>query len=336
MTQRSLLRSFLAPLAVALLASVAACSSSEDSSADTTAPAGGAEDGAFPVTIEHKFGTTEIPEMPQRVVSLGYTEQDAILLFDVDPVAVRYAFGPEDDVYFPWADELAGDSQPEILPRETVNAEQIATLRPDLIMAITAGLTEEEYDTLSELAPVVVQPAEFEDFGTPWQEQTLLTGKVFGQEARARDIVDEVQAQFDDVAAQHPELEGVEFALSGPAYEGQYPFHSSHDTRSRFFIDLGMVVPEELDEIAGDEFYGGLSRERADLLDRDVLLFQSGSPAERAGLEEDPVLSALPVVEEGRSMFIEGSDYDALQFMSALSLPYLLEQLVPKLSELVS
>jgi iron complex transport system substrate-binding protein len=330
---RSRSRLLLAGLAVALVASLLGCSSDDDSSAETTAPAGG--DGAYPVTIEHAFGSTEIPTRPERVVSLGYTEQDAILLFDVEPIAVRYAFGPEDDVYFPWADELAGDSEPEILPRETVNAEQIAALRPDLIMAITAGLTEEEYGTLSEIAPVVVQPAEFEAFGTPWQDQTLVTGKVFGQEERAQEIVDDVQAQFDEVASQHPELEGVEFALSGPAYEGEYPFHSSLDTRSRFFTDLGMVVPEELDEIAGDEFYGGLSRERADLLDRDVLLFQAGSPAERAGLEADPVLSALPVVADGRSMFIEGSDYDALQFVSALSLPYLLEQLVPKLSSLV-
>lgn len=325
-------RLLLAALTLAVLAVSTACSSDDDSSAATTDPESG---GAYPVTIEHAYGSTEIPSEPERVVSLGYTEQDAILLFDVEPIAVRYAFGPEDDVFFPWADELAGDAEPEILPRETVNAEQIAALRPDLIMAITAGLTEEEYATLSEIAPVVVQPAEFEAFGTPWQDQTLVTGKVFGQEDRAQEIVDEVQARFDEVAAQHPELEGVEFALSGPAYEGEYPFHSSLDTRSQFFTDLGMVVPAELDEIAGEEFYGSASRERADLLDRDVLLFQSGSPAERQAIEADPLLSALPVVQEGRSMFIEGSDYDALQFMSALSLPYLLDQLVPKLSELV-
>ena len=325
-------RLLLTVLALALGASALSCSADDDSSAQTTAPAKGE---AYPVTIEHAYGSTEIPSKPERVVSLGYTEQDAILLFDVHPIAVRYAFGPQDDVYFPWADELAGDSEPEILPRETVNAEQIASLRPDLIMAITAGLTEEEYDTLSEIAPVVVQPAEFEAFGTPWQDQTLVTGKVFGQEERAQEIVDGVQAEFDEVASEHPELDGVEFALSGPAYEGEYPFHSSLDTRSQFFTDLGMVVPAELDEIAGAEFYGSLSRERADLLDRDVLLFQSGSAEERAGIESDPLLSALPVVQEGRSMFIEGSDYDALQFVSALSLPYLLDELVPKLSALV-
>ena len=70
-------------------------------------------------------------------------------------------------------------------------------------------------------------------------------------------------------------------------------------------------------------------------LDADVLVFQSGSEAERAGIEGDPVLSGLPTVTEGRSIFIEDEDYAALQFASALSLPYLLDGFAPELSEVV-
>ena len=68
------------------------------------------------MTIEHHLGSVEISEAPERVVSLGYTDQDAIVLFDVEPVAVRYAFGPEDDLFFPWADEQAGDASPRSSP----------------------------------------------------------------------------------------------------------------------------------------------------------------------------------------------------------------------------
>lgn len=331
-----------AALAVSALL-LAACGSDADSGAEpsgdpTTTAAGGAVDaaaGAFPVTIEHRFGTTEIPARPERVVSLGYTEQDAIVLFGVEPVAVRYAFGPEDDVFFPWADEAAGDAEPEILPRAEVNVEQVAALRPDLIMAITAGLTEEQYATLSEFAPVVVQPEGYVDFGTPWQVQTLQTGRALGQEARAEEVVAEVEGQLAQAKADHPEFAGLTLALSGPAYDGQYPFHATDDARTRFFGSLGFVVPEELDEIAGDEFYGALSKERVDLLDTDVLVWQSGSDEERSGMEADPLLQQLPVVTEGHSIFIEGSDYDAIQFTSALSLPYLIESFVPKLAEVV-
>jgi iron complex transport system substrate-binding protein len=314
---------------VVLLLATGCGTESEGSTGDSADPG---SSGAFPVTIEHAYGESEIPEEPKRVVSLGYTEQDAILAFGVVPVAVRYAFGPEDDVFFPWADEAAGDADPEILERAEIDVEQIAALEPDLIMAVTAGLTEDEYELLSGIAPTVVQPEEFVAFGTPWQEQTLITGRALGQENRAEELVAEVEALFDDARSEYAELDGRTLTLSGPSYEGEYPFHASDDTRTRFFIDLGMSVSPELDAIAGDEFYGTVSREEARLLEADVLVWQSGSEEERAEIEGDPVLANLATVTEGRSLFIEGSDYDALQFASALSLPYLLEGFLPKLA----
>ncbi|WP_409332363.1 iron-siderophore ABC transporter substrate-binding protein [Trujillonella humicola] len=322
----------LAGLMLPLL--LAGCGSADagDSAASSSAAEGSS---AFPITIEHAYGETEIPQEPQRVVSLGYTEQDAILAFGVVPVGVRYAFGPEDDVFFPWADDAAGDAEPVILPRAEIDAEQVAVLEPDLIMAVTAGLTEAEYETLSGIAPVVVQPAQFPAFGTPWQDQTLVTGRALGQEERAEELVAEVEARFADVRAAHAELEGRSVTLSGVAYQGEYPFHASSDTRTQFFLDFGMVVDPELDEIAGEEFYGTVSQEQAGLLDADVLLWQAGSAAERAQIEGDPILGAIPAVAEGRSLFVEGADYDALQFSSVLSLPYLLDSLVPKISEVV-
>jgi len=44
---------------------------------------------AFPVTVPHRFGSTTIPAEPKRVVSLGYTDRDAILALGVVPVAIR-------------------------------------------------------------------------------------------------------------------------------------------------------------------------------------------------------------------------------------------------------
>jgi iron complex transport system substrate-binding protein len=318
---------------LALAALISACGDDIGPAADD-AGATGTPAGAYPVTVEHHFGTVELAQAPERVVSLGYTDQDAIVLFGVEPIAVRYAFGPEDDLFFPWADEQARDADPEVLPRAEVNVEQVAALDPDLIMAVTAGLTREQYDTLSAVAPVVVQPKGYPDYGTPWDVHTLLAGRVFGQEERAQEIVDDVHSQVADAVSAHPELAGRTVALSGPTYDGEYPFHASSDVRTRFFTDLGLVVPAALDEIAGSEFYGTVSRERADLLDVDVLLFQSGSAEERSAIEADPILAGLAAVGDGRSLFVEGTDYDALQFSSALSLPYLLEHLVPKLAAL--
>lgn len=54
-------------------------------------------ESAFPVTIEHKFGSVTIAEEPQRVVSIGFTEQDPLLAVGVTPVAVRYWYGDEEN-----------------------------------------------------------------------------------------------------------------------------------------------------------------------------------------------------------------------------------------------
>ncbi len=55
-------------LACCLLA--AGCGSDEPAEEDSRAES----DSAFPVTIQHKYGQTEIPEEPQRVLSLGFQE----------------------------------------------------------------------------------------------------------------------------------------------------------------------------------------------------------------------------------------------------------------------
>ncbi|WP_256977835.1 hypothetical protein [Rhodococcus sp. 14-2470-1a] len=80
-----LLRWAAAAAAAALLLS--ACSSSSDDTAST--PTSGSESsGAFPVTVDHAFGETTVESEPQRVVSVGYTEQDTLLALGVIPVGV--------------------------------------------------------------------------------------------------------------------------------------------------------------------------------------------------------------------------------------------------------
>src|SRR4051794_2647895 len=87
----------LAGLSLSLV--LGGCGSDDDGDGNSAASSSPGSSSAFPVTIEHAYGETEIPEQPQRVVSLGYTEQDAIPALGVVPVGVRYAFGPEDDVF---------------------------------------------------------------------------------------------------------------------------------------------------------------------------------------------------------------------------------------------
>ena len=100
--------------------------------ADTDdASAATAADAHFPVTIPHKYGSTTIEEIPQRIAVVGLTEQDALLALGVAPVAVTDWFGGYEYAAWPWAQPLLGDAAPVVLDdTEGIAFEQIAALRP--------------------------------------------------------------------------------------------------------------------------------------------------------------------------------------------------------------
>jgi len=127
-------------------------------------------DAAFPVTIEHKYGSTEITAQPERIVTVGLTDQDALLAPGIVPVGTSEWFGGYPGSIWPWAqDELAalGGAIPAAVGGESINMEKIAALQPDLILALYAGVTQEQYDLLSQIAPTVAQPAGYIDYGIP-------------------------------------------------------------------------------------------------------------------------------------------------------------------------
>lgn len=307
-----------------------------------TAPAAApAADAAFPVTIGHKFGSTEIAAAPSRVVALGFNDQDAILALGVQPVAVRYWFGDEARQVWPWAEAALAGAAPAVLnmPFGELNVEAIAALQPDLIVGVSAGFTAEEYATLSQIAPTVAQSDAYVDFGVPWQEQTRVIGQALGRAERAEELVAATEARFAELRAQHPEFDGATAVIAAPAADGQFYFSGPQHERQRVLSSLGFALPAELTEIADDAFYGTISGERLDLLDADVLIW-TASPAERATIEANPVYQQLDAVREGRVIWLDttgegGLVGPALVFSSVLSLPTVFDELVPQLAAAV-
>ncbi|HEY8417160.1 MAG TPA: iron-siderophore ABC transporter substrate-binding protein [Limnochordales bacterium] len=325
-----------AVLGTVLALLVAACSAD---GGDEGAAGGGGD--SFPVTLQHKFGTTTIAEEPERVLTLGYSEQDPVLALGVIPVAVREWFGDQPYAVWPWAQDELGDGRPQVLemPFGELDLEAIAALRPDLIVATHSGITEEEYRRLSQIAPTLAQPGEYPDFGVPWQEQTRLIGRALGREERAEALVAEVEAAIAAARRAHPEFEGATVAWASPASgAGQYWVVGPNTPPMRFLFSLGFRMPEELAAMVGQRDSAQISGEQLRMLDVDVLIFRAPSQDVRDAFERDPLYRQLDVATEGRTIFFVGPDdplYGALSFSTVLSLPYALEHLVPKLAAAV-
>lgn len=299
------------------------------------------ESAAFPVTVEHKFGSTTINEAPERVVAIGYTEQDYLVALGVIPVAVRSWYADETIAFLPWAEDEAGGATPEILvmPFGNLNYEAILALDPDMISAVTAGITQEEYETLSQIAPTIAQSGEYVDFGMPWQEITRTIGAAVGKPDEAELLVAEIEALIAEVKEQNSEFAGQTIAVAYNYGDARtYGYYTAADGRGRFFTDLGFVVPDELNEIAGQSFFADLSTERIDLLDQDVLIFLGLGFAEggQEAIENDPLIQQLDVVQNDNVLYIPAEYDDALQYSSVLSLEYALEGIVPLLAEVAA
>ncbi|MGH3086655.1 MAG: iron-siderophore ABC transporter substrate-binding protein [Rubrobacteraceae bacterium] len=310
-------REFL--IGAGLVALAPGCGSGEGSGESADSPSGGTR------TIEHKFGTAEIPENVERVVAVGFNEADFALALGVVPVGVRDFIGPYPEETRPWATEELEGEEPELVGGDEINFEAVAALEPDLILGIYSFMTQENYDLLAEIAPTVAQPAEYEDGATPWQEQMLITGRALGMEARAEEVVAEVEGRFEEAMEENPGFEGRTIAVTF-AFEGEYSLLTPDDLRTLLFTSLGFELPEET---------GPVSRERVDLLDEDVLVFVG---ADRETLEADELVQSLDAAEEGRIVYFGDFSTDfagALGYSSPLSLPFAIEEAVPRLAAAV-
>jgi len=208
-------RAALAALALALVAGAAACGAGDDGDAapgSGSAPAAG--DAAFPVTIEHKYGSTTIAAPPERVVSVGFGDQDPILALGVVPVGVRDWYGDQPQATWPWAHDLLEGAKPEVLSADELNVEAVAALRPDLIVGVSSGMTKDEYESLSALAPTLAQSGDVIDYGMPWQDGTRMIGRALGREAEADRLIAGVEERFARVRADVPGLKGAEATVS--------------------------------------------------------------------------------------------------------------------------
>ncbi len=330
--------SILATVVAAL--ALAACGGTDDSVAvdavddtttaeatiDTAAPA-----GAFPVTIEHKYGETTIDAEPERVVSIGFGEHDGLLSLGVVPVAVRDWYGEQPYATWPWAQDALGDARPEVLPSSELNFEQIAALQPDLILGIASGMTDADFATLSAIAPTVAQPGDYVDYGTPWDVSLEVTGRAVGRNAEAEQVIADTKQLFTDVVAEHPEFDGATASVAF-FFQDQTGAYGSEDVRSRALADLGFVIPTEIDELAGDSFFASFSAEDLTPIDTDVLIWIG---LDETGLDEVRALPTRPGMRaytEGREIVADDLLGGAFSHSSALSLEYVIDTLVPELA----
>ncbi len=303
-----------AGVAAAILAlTLSSCGSSADD------PAGGGEGGtgAFPVTVEHAYGETTIAMKPTRVAAVAWANHEVPLALGVVPVGMsRAAWGDDDgDGVLPWVTERLeelGAATPVLFDEaDGIDFEAVADTQPDVILAAYSGLTEEEYEKLSKIAPTIAQP------GLPWatsmEDMILMESRALGLAAEGEDLVAALEDEVAAALEKHPTLVGkkVLFSYLDPKDLSQIGFYTTHDTRPGFLLDLGLPAPALVAErSAGSEaFYETISAEKASELDDvDVFVgYGQGDGTTLAALQRDPLIGKIPAIRNGAVAILEDS-----------------------------
>lgn len=324
-------------LFTALLVSIglflSACGGSTESGATDPTPSQAA-------TVDTMFGTVTIPTPEDGtldVVALGWSDAEMALALGVKPVAVFdwQSFGDANKGVGPWATELFGDATPTVIPQsqQTLNYEQLQSLNPDVILNVRAANDKETYDRLTEIAPTVYAPADTPAFATDWEVQLTTIGKALGKSAEATKVATDVNAKIK--AAASPDFAGKKVA-SAAKFGDAYGAYLPGDGRFDILGDLGFVNNPPIESLQSNGFFATVPAEKISSLDADVAVIQPIGFT-LAQTQADPLIKSLKVVKDGRAIFLdpESELYGAWGASSALSIPVVIDQLVPQLTEAV-
>ncbi|HWD63116.1 MAG TPA: iron-siderophore ABC transporter substrate-binding protein [Humibacter sp.] len=306
MPRRTVLATAAAALtAVALL--LTGCSGSTNAEA-TVGSGGSSSDAAFPVTIKHVYGSTTIESKPKRVATVAWSNGEVPLALGVVPVGMAKAtWGDNGDGVYPWvADQLKslGAKTPALFDEtDGIDFEAVANSRPDVILAAYSGLTKEEYQTLSKIAPTIAYPDVA--WGTSYEDTILMDSKAIGLEAEGKALITKLHAEVKASLAKYSVLDGkkILFSYIDPKDHSKIGFYTSHDTRPGFLEDLGLPTPTVVKEESKktDEYYVTVSSEQADRFDDVDLFVTYGDDADAMikELQADPLLSKIPAIAAG-------------------------------------
>lgn len=327
-------RSVLLAACVAL--TLSACGTSGHSGSDTEA-SGAAEAGAFPVTVDHAYGSTTIDAEPMRIVTIGWSGQDAVIALNKVPVAMESFSGDgiENNI-LPWdASRLNGAKPVLMTTNPDIPFEQILGLDPDVILAVYSGIDEGEYKRLSDIAPTVAFPDQ--PWDTAWDKQMSMIGAALGQPEQAQTLIDETGAYFEKQAADHPQFQGKTATYAMRTDEGLIVFCGT-DPRIRLLGQLGVKTSPGVDAVctSGDSSVS-VGMESIDTLDADVFILVDADGTNLDKLMSFGPFANMTSVSNGRLVRLVGMDYAmATSAPTVLSGPYAFDEFIAQLSDKLS
>ncbi|WP_376717164.1 ABC transporter substrate-binding protein [Halomonas piscis] len=258
-------------------------------------------------SVATAHGEVEVPDAPERVVTLHEGALDAALAVEVTPVGAVTTRGGDGVARYIEA-YLEEETRPAIVGvvRE-VNLEAVLAERPDLILA-SPQLSDEQYRLLSKIAPTVVPEAR-KLAPDNWLHEARLFGEALGREEALEKAITRVEERAAAVAEAVEEA-GVGGSANLVRWMPQGPLVMSDALfSSAMLAAAGLEVTDAGLVNQGGVHSDPLSLENLSRLEGDWLflatLNEEGDQALKAA-RKSPAFARLPVVKSDRVVPVDG------------------------------
>ncbi len=313
---------------------LAACGRSKSASSTTSGKT---------ISIKHVYGTTEVPADATKVATVAWANQDVLLALGIMPLGFsKQTWGVTDGSgMLPWTkekvDELTanGAAQPKLFDDDggvKINPQAVNATKPEVILAVYSGMSKEEYETLSKIAPTVAYPKVA--WGTPWRETIAINATAVGKKAEGEKLVADLEKQVADAVAKHPQIKGkaAAFCYTAEGDATKFGYYTTADPRTAFLSDLGMKVPASVEKASKENasaFNVDISTENADSLNDFDLIVMYGTESDLAAMQANSLLSQVRAIKNGAVAFVGNSDPMAASTNPGpLSIPWGIEKYV--------
>ena len=295
------------------------------------------------ISIKHVYGTTEVPADATKVATVAWANQDVLLALGIMPLGFsKQTWGVTDGSgMLPWTkekvDELTakGAAQPKLFDDDggvKINPQAVNATKPEVILAVYSGMSKEEYETLSKIAPTVAYPKVA--WGTPWRETIAINATAVGKKTEGDTLVADLEKQVADAVAKHPQIKGkaAAFCYTAEGDATKFGYYTTADPRTAFLSDLGMKVPASVEKASKENasaFNVDISTENADSLNDFDLIVMYGTESDLAAMQANSLLSQVRAIKNGAVAFVGNSDPMAASTNPGpLSIPWGIEKYV--------
>lgn len=280
---------------------------------------------SFPLTINHEFGDTTIQTEPKRIIALGWNCEDVILALGYIPIAMerRALF---DTGVLPWNEQRLGSQTPVLLEAELTDFEQIASLKPDLIIILSSysNFRAASFRRFQQIAPTVIHQST--NASLAWQEQTLFIGKALGCSDEAIKLVQQTENFLDNLASSNPVTRDKTFLFGTyVAGQGNMAVYLPTDARIAMLQRLGLKVAPSI-RILGDanpeKWRTNVSLENIEQLEADVVILGYGTDIAYA-VKSNSLFKQNHAIRDGRCVYLDDPTLVwASSALSVLSIPF--------------